>query len=80
MGRERIQEYTDLNVTTWSGNDDEAHEVRHEAGCQGVISVTANLIPGLFSDMMKEPNYETAEKCAGLIDCAFTLTISLLFL
>lgn len=70
MGRERIQQYTDVNVTTWSGNDDEAHEVRHEAGCQGVISVTANLVPGLFSQMMKAPCPEVAEQCAGLIDCA----------
>ena len=54
MGRERIQAYSDVGVITWSGNDDEAHEVRHEAGCQGVISVTANLVPGLFSTMMTE--------------------------
>eukprot|EP01048_Picozoa_sp_COSAG05_P002299 COSAG05_NODE_91_length_19902_cov_59.347523_2_plen_352_part_00 len=52
MGRERIQAYSDVGIITWSGNDDEAHEVRHEAGCQGVISVTANLVPGLFSKMM----------------------------
>eukprot|EP01044_Picomonas_judraskeda_P013388 COSAG03_NODE_2019_length_3208_cov_212.097459_2_plen_323_part_00 len=71
MGRERIQSYSDVSVITWSGNDDECHETRHEAGCQGVISVTANLIPGLFSQMMKEPSYELASDVSGLIDWLF---------
>jgi Flp pilus assembly protein TadB len=28
MGRERIEAYSALDVVTWSGNDDECHEVR----------------------------------------------------
>ena len=71
MGRERIQAYSDRNIITWSGNDDECHETRHEAGCNGVISVTANLIPGLFSQMMKEPSYDVASDVAGLVDWLF---------
>ena len=64
MGRQRIQTYSDLGIITWSGNDDEAHEVRHEAGCQGVISVTANLVPGLFSKMMTEECPDVATQVA----------------
>eukprot|EP01047_Picozoa_sp_COSAG01_P006645 COSAG01_NODE_243_length_20572_cov_24.956137_17_plen_252_part_00 len=96
MGRERIQAYSDLGVTTWcvggsvcrpqfpasqqpegtrararSGNDDECHETRHEAGCQGVISVTSNLVPALFSQMMKEPSPEVAAQCEDLINWLF---------
>lgn len=71
MGRERIEAYSALDVVTWSGNDDECHEVRHEAGCNGVISVTANILPGLFSKMMKEPSYEEAADAADFIDWLF---------
>ena len=39
-------------ITCWSGNDDEAHDARHQCAAQGVISVTSNLVPGLFSKMM----------------------------
>ncbi len=35
-----------------SGNDDEAHDARHEAGAAGVISVTSNLVPGLMRRLM----------------------------
>ena len=36
-----------------------------------MISVTSNLVPGLFSDMMKEKNQATADKLAELIDFLF---------
>lgn len=44
--------YNLQGVTCWSGNDDEAHDGRHLYGSAGVISVTSNLLPGLFSKMM----------------------------
>ncbi len=55
----------------WSGNDDEAHAARHEAGGQGVISVTSNLLPGLFSRLMRSPNRELADSLAPLVAWLF---------
>ena len=40
-------------MAVWSGNDDSCHQERHECGAMGVISVTANIVPGLMSQMMK---------------------------
>jgi len=71
MGRERIQFYSDRGVTTFSGNDDDCHEVRHEAGCQGVISVTANLVPGLFRRMMDAPSPEIDDSLKPLYSMLF---------
>jgi len=55
-GNGRIAAYTRAGVTCWSGNDDEAHAARHEAGAAGVISVTSNLVPGLFAKLMAKPD------------------------
>ncbi|DBA88022.1 hypothetical protein WJX77_011131 [Trebouxia sp. C0004] len=57
-GNNRIQSYADQGIICWSGNDDEAHDSRHNHGAQGVISVTSNIIPGLFSQMMHTHNAE----------------------
>lgn len=54
-GNARIGNYTKQGVPCWSGNDDEAHDARHHHGSAGVISVTSNLIPGLFTKMMNGP-------------------------
>jgi 4-hydroxy-tetrahydrodipicolinate synthase len=54
-GNDRIASYTARGVNCWSGNDDEAHGARHGAGAAGVISVTSNLIPGLFDKLMNGP-------------------------
>eukprot|EP00879_Flechtneria_rotunda_P003152 GHRR01003374.1.p1 GENE.GHRR01003374.1~~GHRR01003374.1.p1 ORF type:complete len:384 (+),score=100.66 GHRR01003374.1:105-1256(+) len=51
-GNKRIGNYTKQGVLCWSGNDDEAHDARHHFGGQGVISVTSNIVPGLFAKMM----------------------------
>lgn len=51
-GNKRIASYTSRGVNCWSGNDDEAHDARHTAGAVGVISVTSNVVPGLFSRLM----------------------------
>ena len=48
-----LQAYAGRGITCWSGNDDEAHAARHGSGAVGVISVTSNLIPGLFSSLMQ---------------------------
>eukprot|EP00882_Tetradesmus_deserticola_P014007 GHRQ01014884.1.p1 GENE.GHRQ01014884.1~~GHRQ01014884.1.p1 ORF type:complete len:298 (+),score=139.07 GHRQ01014884.1:796-1689(+) len=54
-GNSRIGNYTQQGINCWSGNDDEAHDGRHHYGSAGVISVTANVIPGLFAKMMHGP-------------------------
>jgi len=52
-GNDRIKAHVDNGITCWSGNDDEAHEARHSYNSQGVVSVTSNLIPGVFSSLMR---------------------------
>ena len=57
-GNKRIKAYTDQGITCWSGNDDEAHDARHDAGAVGVISVTSNVVPGLMKRLMTERDPE----------------------
>lgn len=70
-GNDRIAGYTAMGITCWSGNDDEAHDARHDAGAVGVISVTSNIIPGLFSRLMKEKDPALANKVAPLANWLF---------
>ncbi len=55
-GNERIAHYEQQGIACWSGNDDEAHDARHIHNAHGVISVTSNLIPGLFRQLMDSKN------------------------
>jgi 4-hydroxy-tetrahydrodipicolinate synthase len=55
-GNERIAYYEQHGIACWSGNDDESHDARHTHNAHGVISVTSNLIPGLFRELMDTPN------------------------
>ncbi|XP_010685984.2 4-hydroxy-tetrahydrodipicolinate synthase, chloroplastic [Beta vulgaris subsp. vulgaris] len=52
MGNERIKQYTDKGIVTWSGNDDECHDSRWSYGATGVISVISNLVPRLIQQLM----------------------------
>jgi len=70
-GNERISNYSAKGITCWSGNDDEAHDARHQAGATGVISVTSNVIPGLFAKLMAEEDGELANKVAPLANWLF---------
>lgn len=45
-GNKRIAGHTSQGITTWGGNDDEAHDARHQHNAVGVVSVTSNIIPG----------------------------------
>ena len=67
----RIKTYSENNIFTWSGNDDECHELRHNYGCNGVISVTSNIIPGLFRKMMNEESTDISKKTEKLIKLLF---------
>lgn len=70
-GNDRIDSYVKHGVTCWSGNDDEAHGSRHKHGAQGVVSVTSNIIPGLFSSLMETQDDEQNEKLQELIAWLF---------
>eukprot|EP01023_Acetabularia_acetabulum_P037626 TRINITY_DN3577_c0_g1_i10.p3 TRINITY_DN3577_c0_g1~~TRINITY_DN3577_c0_g1_i10.p3 ORF type:complete len:152 (-),score=19.66 TRINITY_DN3577_c0_g1_i10:994-1449(-) len=70
-GNERIQSYANQGVKCWSGNDDQAHDARHKFGGQGVVSVTSNLIPSLFSHMMKEQDDELNNSLQELMGWLF---------
>jgi 4-hydroxy-tetrahydrodipicolinate synthase len=70
-GNQRIKKHADNGVQCWSGNDDEAHDARHDFGGHGVISVTSNLIPSLFSKMMRERDDELNKSLNELIGWLF---------
>lgn len=73
MGPDRIKILAqDMGMAVWSGNDDSCHQERHECGAMGVISVTANVVPGLMAQMMKEPSPEINAKLAPLYKWLFT--------
>lgn len=46
--------YTSRGIVCWTGNDDEAHDARYEAGAIGVISVTSNVVPGLMVKLLND--------------------------
>ncbi|XP_043722451.1 4-hydroxy-tetrahydrodipicolinate synthase, chloroplastic-like [Telopea speciosissima] len=54
MGNDRIKEYTDNGIVTWSGNDDQCHDARWGYSATGVVSVVSNLVPGLMRKLMSE--------------------------
>ncbi|KPH95960.1 dihydrodipicolinate synthase [Pseudoalteromonas porphyrae] len=70
-GNERVSHYEQQGIACWSGNDDEAHDARHKFGAHGVISVTSNLIPGLFRELMDTQNDNLNQSLQPLIDWLF---------
>merc|ERR1719265_2802059 len=66
MGNDRIKLLSDKGISCWSGNDEQSYEGRHKYGAQGVISVTANVVPGLFKELMTQENDELNKKLAPL--------------
>lgn len=72
-GNERIAARAAQGISSWSGNDDEAHDARHAYGASGVVSVTSNLVPGLFSSLMHgKADRELASNLQGLIAWLFS--------
>merc|ERR1719183_2219327 len=71
MGFDRIKTLSEMGMSVWSGNDDECHKTRHEAGATGVISVTANIVPGLLKQMMAERSDDVNEKLGPLYKWLF---------
>jgi len=73
MGNDRIKTLADKGIACWSGNDDQCFIGRWEYGCQGVISVTSNIVPGLFKELMHGPrNDDTNKKLEPLYSWLFT--------
>ncbi|WP_368485772.1 4-hydroxy-tetrahydrodipicolinate synthase [Pseudoalteromonas sp. SD03] len=70
-GNERIAHYERQGIACWSGNDDEAHDARHTHKAHGVISVTSNLIPGLFRQLMDSKNDALNNSLQPLINWLF---------
>ncbi|MBE0371102.1 4-hydroxy-tetrahydrodipicolinate synthase [Pseudoalteromonas aurantia 208] len=70
-GNERIGHYESQGIACWSGNDDEAHDGRHLYQSHGVISVTSNLIPGLFRDLMDRKKPELNQQLTPLMNWLF---------
>ena len=64
----------DVGVTCWTGNDDEAHDARFDAGAVGVISVTSNVVPGKMVDLIcsEKPNPELRDELLPLMSWLFT--------
>jgi len=72
-GHERIKLLSDQGIACWSGNDDECMLSRHVHGGVGVISVTANVVPGLMHKLMHgERNDELDSKLKPLYKWLFT--------
>merc|ERR1712032_546088 len=63
---------SDQGVCCWSGNDEQSHLSGHVHGAVGVISVTANVVPGLMRELMLgERNDELDRKLQPLFRWLF---------
>jgi len=71
-GNHRIAHYEKQGIPCWSGNDDEAFDGRHQHKSHGVISVTANLLPGLMKRLMDSADEsELNQKLEPMFDWLF---------
>ncbi|MBQ4835062.1 MULTISPECIES: 4-hydroxy-tetrahydrodipicolinate synthase [Pseudoalteromonas] len=70
-GNERIAHYEAQGIACWSGNDDEAHDGRHKFQSHGVISVTSNIVPRLFRQLMDSPNESLNKELQPLMSWLF---------
>jgi 4-hydroxy-tetrahydrodipicolinate synthase len=70
-GNDRIAHYEEKGIACWSGNDDEAHDGRHKFNSHGVISVTSNIVPGLFRELMDSKNESLNSQLKPLMSWLF---------
>lgn len=70
-GNERIGYYESRGIACWSGNDDEAHDGKHQYQSHGVISVTSNIIPGLMRQLMDSRSEELNAQLQPLMKWLF---------
>jgi len=72
MGPDRIKILTGMGMKVWSGNDDLCHQETHDCGAMGVISVTANVVPALMSQLVNGRNDELNTKLGPLFSWLFS--------
>ena len=60
-GNDRIKQYSEVGIKTWSGNDDQCFDARHQYGATGVISVAGNIIPKAMRQLMDSPDKKLNE-------------------
>lgn len=72
MGNDRIRQYEEQGIPCWSGNDDQSFEGLHRNQSHGVISVTANVVPGLMRKLMDEDDKELNQKMQELFGWLFS--------
>ena len=70
-GNERMGHYESKGIACWSGNDDQCFEGRHRHGAHGVISVIANVVPGLMRKLMDTDNPALNERLQPLMAWLF---------
>lgn len=70
-GNARIDYYEQRGIACWSGNDDESFAGRHQYASHGVISVTANLLPGMMRQLMNSNNQQLNERLQPLMQWLF---------
>ena len=64
-GNMRIQSYADQGIMCWSGNDDEAHDGRHDHGAQVMMGHTAQcLLIHVRALLQSEPFCSNANICS----------------
>merc|ERR1711865_1316128 len=63
---------TGMGMKVWSGNDDLCHQETHDCGAMGVISVTANVVPALMSQLVNGRNDELNTKLGPLFSWLFS--------
>ena len=63
--------YESKGIACWSGNDDQCFEGRHRHQSHGVISVIANLLPGLIRKLMDEDDPQLNERLQPMMSWLF---------
>lgn len=70
-GNQRIALYESEGIACWSGNDNECYEARHFCASHGVISVAANLIPGVIRRLIDQQSESLNQSLKVLFDWLF---------
>jgi len=70
-GIERIKGYEAEGIACWSGNDDDCHDSRHQAGSHGVITVAGNLLPKTWRYLMDQEDQSFNQSLKPFIEWLF---------
>lgn len=67
MGNERIAEYYEKGIFCWTGNDEQTFDAYHKFNALGVVSVVANVVPEILSDILNNNNEKLDQELRPLI-------------